>query len=321
MNDNGQRTGNTLLRGGVPKPSRRRWWSSRPPGPILHVPGGEILCGDAYEFLSALRTECADIVFLDPPFNLGKTYGLRKSEDDRLDEQEYSSYVTSVLREACRVLKRGGALYFYHLPLWAVLFGKELSANLQFRHWIAIAMKNGFVRGDRLYPAHYALLYFTKGKPTHFRRPKIPTPRCRHCDSYLHDYGGYERFVRKGINLSDVWDDVSPVRHNKHKHRRSNELPTKIPARAVQISGSAGGVFVDPFGGSGAALLAAQEAGMRLVACDIERTQCQLMHQRLTKRHSLTGSESDDKTSTDWEHKRLSCQGVFHRNAHQGHKP
>ena len=34
-------------------------------------------------------------------------------------------------------------------------------------------MKNGFARGKKLYPAHYALLYFTKGMPASFQRPKI----------------------------------------------------------------------------------------------------------------------------------------------------
>ncbi len=53
-----------------------------------------------------------------------------------------------------------------------------LEQHLDFRHWIAISMKNGFVRGDHLYPAHYALLYYTKGKPESFNRPKVPKPIC-----------------------------------------------------------------------------------------------------------------------------------------------
>lgn len=117
-------------------------------------------------------------------------------------------------------------------------------------------MKNGFPCKRRLYPAHYSLLYFTKGQPKRFKRPKIDTPRCRHCNEYLKDYGGYERFVRRGINLSDVWEDVSPVRHKKYKHRASNEMSILIPRRAVQISGKDGAVLVDPFAGSGTSLVA-----------------------------------------------------------------
>ena len=143
-------------------------------------------------------------------------------------------------------------------------------------------MKNGFVRGEKLYPAHYALLYYTKGKPQTFTRPKIPALTCPHCSKYVRDYGGYKHLVQDGINLADIWDDLSPVRHKKHKNRSCNELPLEIPRRAVQISGPKGGLLVDPYAGSGTALLAAKEQGMRFVGCDRERQFFHLMKDRLT---------------------------------------
>ena len=144
-------------------------------------------------------------------------------------------------------------------------------------------MKNGFARGNRLYPAHYSLLYFTKGVPRVFRRPKIGALKCPECEAYVRDYGGYERFMAKGVNLSDVWDDLSPVRHRKHKNRSANELPIAIARRAVEISGRRGGLLIDPFAGSGTALVAAKEAGMLFVASDRERHQCSTMYKRLLK--------------------------------------
>src|SRR2546422_6918695 len=96
-----------------------------------------------------------------------------------------------------------------------------LQGELPFRHWIAISMKGGFARGQYLYPAHYALLYLTKGQPGRFHRPKIDPPHCKKCGALLKDYGGYKKFISNGINLSDIWDDVSPVRHNRYKHRRA----------------------------------------------------------------------------------------------------
>ena len=261
-----------------------RRWKRLPHSGVYRFRDGDVVCSDALECLRLLRDEIADVVFLDPPFNLGKQYAGRAPALDKKNETEYYSYLGSVIRRCCEILKPGGALYLYHIPRWGIRFAPMLAKHLEFRHWIAIAMKNGFVRGRRLYPAHYALLYFTKGMPSVFHRPKIPPPVCRSCGEYIRDYGGYKRFVEQGINLSDIWDDVSPVRHSNRKNRASNELPPVIPQRALAISGKRGGLLIDPFAGAGTTLLAAREAGMRFVAVDCEARFCALMKRRLSKR-------------------------------------
>jgi site-specific DNA-methyltransferase (adenine-specific) len=251
--------------------------------PAYSLPQGDIFCGDALEFLNSLREKSADIIFLDPPFNLGKRYGRNGAKADLVQQDAYFKYLSSVLVRSASVLKDGGALYLYHIPRWAFKFANVLEQYLTFRHWIAISMKNGFVRGTSLYPAHYSLLYFTKGEPSHFQRPKLKPPRCRHCDEYTKDYGGYKDFVKDGINLSDVWEDLSPVRHKKFKHRKPNELPLEIPRRAVKVSGVPKGVLVDPFAGSGTSLVAALEGKMRFIACDSQQSYCKLMSDRLLR--------------------------------------
>jgi len=266
---------------GILSRSRKAWWKGSYSGLILRMRHGEIVCDDALNFLNSLNEQCADIVFLDPPFNLGKRYGGCSEKEDRLKEDSYLKYMTAILWRSTAVLKPGGALYLYHLPKWAMRLGKVLDGDLTFRHWIAISMKNGFVRQQYLHPAHYALLYYTKGQPGSFRRPRIPLARCRKCGQTIKDYGGYKKYVKDGLNLSDFWEDISPVRHKKFKHRPSNELPPKIPMRVIETSGRKGGLLVDPFAGAGTALVAAAAFGMRFVACDKERAFLRIMEQRL----------------------------------------
>ena len=237
---------------------------------------------DALDLLEAMRDRVADIIFVDPPFNLGKRYGTRAPREDRMPPDCYSRYLSSVLRESVRALRPGGALYVYHIPEWAIRLAPLLSDKLQFRHWIAISMKNGFARGNKLYPAHYALLYFTKGAPSAFHRPKIQPAKCRHCDHFIKDYGGYRKYILDGINLSDVWDDISPVRHPTRKYRDANEIPMTIVERIIAISGVRHGLFVDPFMGSGASLVAATIAGMKVVGSDAEPSQVAITADRLT---------------------------------------
>lgn len=263
------------------KQSRRGWWQGRYKGTIYRHPQGEIVCDDALHCLESLRDSCADIVFLDPPFNLGKRYGMNGRRHDRKKESEYLAYMGQVIARSALVLKEGGALYLYHIPKWAIRLSTYLEQHLEFRHWIAISMKNGFARGDYLYPAHYALLCYTKNKPAAFKRPKVPKPICARCKKELRDYGGYKDYVVDGINLSDVWDDVSPVRHRRNKTRPANELPLVIPERVITISGCGGGLIVDPFAGSGTTIVAALGAGMQFVAADCQIDYCGLMYGRI----------------------------------------
>ena len=258
-------------------------WKSCPPARVRALDHGHLVCGDALDLLSSLREECADLVFLDPPFNLGKKYGSTGKECDRMAAPGYERFMQKVLASSTDVLRPGGSLYLYHLPEWALKLGSYIQPKLSFRHWIAVSMKNSFVRGNYLYPAHYALLYFTKGNPGAFNRPKIPAPRCRSCGEYTKDYGGYQRFIESGINLSDVWDDLSPVRHAKHKVRSSNELPTELISRVVKISGSRGGLLIDPFVGSGTSIVCAVDGGMRFVAGDREEVYCDIAAERLAQ--------------------------------------
>jgi site-specific DNA-methyltransferase (adenine-specific) len=170
--------------------------------------------------------------------------------------------------------------------MWALRVGSFLDHDLLFRHWIAISMKNGFARGRRLYPAHYALLMFSKGEPTKFLRPKLRPKTCRHCGKLLKDYGGYTTIITtKGVNLTDVWDDLSPVRHKTKKTRGANELPPLLFQRLFQISGSDGELFVDPFAGSGTGVVEALRAKMRFACCDLVEDNCNLIITRILGTH------------------------------------
>lgn len=269
------------------RPKKKKVKSFR--GSIAH---GSVWRTDAKTLLSTISSDTVDLIFLDPPFNLGKQYARTRKLDSRPDD-EYEAWFRAVLDEACRVLRPGGSLFLYHIPIRAMTFGNYLAKQLEFRHWIAVSMKNGFVRGQRLYPAHYALLYFTKGHPTFFRRPKLKPSRCRHCGELIKDYGGYWPIVRqKGLNLSDIWDDLSPVRHSNTKNRPQNELPLTLLERVVKIGGRAGRLFVDPFAGSGVGVVAAIAARMHFVAGDIYQMNADLVVSRIVKAIAMIKREN-----------------------------
>jgi site-specific DNA-methyltransferase (adenine-specific) len=223
--------------------------------------------------MNAMKSKSIDCIFADPPFNLGKNY--HNGHNDDLPENDYLRWSYLWIDECVRLLSEGGSLFIYCLPKWAYHFAGHLDSKLVFRHWIATSMKSTFRRGRRLYPAHYAILYFTKGEPRVFNRLRVPIPRCRmpNCRAEIHDYGGHRKYINsRGLNLSDFWDDTSPVRHKKYKFRRFNELQPRIPERCIRLSTRKGAVILDPFGGGGSSYEAAERLkrywiGMELGDC------------------------------------------------------
>lgn len=239
------------------RPSRMRLWVP----PALTTDLGVLFAADCLDLFRNLRSDSINCVFADPPFNLRKDYGNGADNDDREDYLEWSY---AWLDEAIRVVKPGGAVFVYILPQWGFHFAKHLEdGGLSFRHWIALSMKGTFPRGQKLYPAHYALLYFSKGKPKTFNRVRLPVPTCRHCGKDVKDYGGHRKYLNPlGLNLTDFWEDTAPARHQKFKARwHINELKPMIPSRCFQVSTAPGEIVLDPFGGGGSSYEAAEELG------------------------------------------------------------
>ena len=251
--------------------------------PKLCTEFGVLFQGDCCKLLPKVKSESIDTVFADPPFNLGKQYGSKVN--DQKPEEEYVSWLKQWITECERVLKPGGSLFIYNIPKWNILTGAFLDElGLTFRHWIAVNIKMGLPINGRLYPSHYSLLYYCKGKkPKTFRKIRTPIQLCRHCGKEIKDYGGHRKAMNvKGVNLCDVWDDIPPVRHwkFKSKKRKANQLSTKLLWRVVQMSTEEGDVVLDPFGGSGTTFDVCESTGRHWVGIEMEC--CDVIVERLT---------------------------------------
>ncbi|WP_119421362.1 DNA-methyltransferase [Desertibaculum subflavum] len=243
------------------------------PPPFYVSSHGQLFEGDCLEHLPRLRSQLAHAVFADPPFNLGKIYG--RNSNDAKSEHEYVDWCKRWLNECVRVLAPGGALFVYNLPKWNILLGAHLMSlpSMEFRHSIAIEMKSCLPIPGRLYPAHYSLLYFTKGKPRVFHKIRTPIETCRHCGGEIRDYGGHRGAMNPlGVNLKDVWTDIPPVRHWKFKsrNRRANALSTKILERAIEMTTKPGDIVLDPFGGSGTTYAVCERRGRRWIGIELD---------------------------------------------------
>ncbi len=254
---------------------------------------GALYKGDLLKVLPYIGTESVDTVFADPPFNLSKVYGNRVN--DNLSEEKYISWCKGWMDHCIRVIKPGGAIFIYNLPKWNIILGNHLTeAGMMFRHWIAVNIKLSLPIPGRLYPSHYSLLYYTKGKPKTFRRIRTPIEVCRHCGKELKDYGGHRGAMNpNGVNLTDVWNDITPVRHWKFKSRKrsANQLSTKLLERVVQLSTQECDVVLDPFGGSGTTYDVCERLERHWIGIEIES--CDVIIERL-QTEDLSPHKSED---------------------------
>ncbi|HLN30119.1 MAG TPA: site-specific DNA-methyltransferase [Gemmataceae bacterium] len=235
---------------------------------------GALFRGDCLTILPGLADECVDTVFADPPFNIGKEYG--RQVNDRREEGEYLGWCRRWIDECTRVLKTGGAFFLYNIPKWNIVLANHLTEKgMHFRDWIVVDIKFGLPIPGRLYPSHYSLLYFSKGKHKTFHNIRTPIMTCRHCGREVKDYGGHRGAMNpNGVNLTDVWSDIPPVRHRKFKSEKwkSNALSTKLLERVIEMSTKAGDVVLDPFGGSGTTFAVCERKMRRWIGVEINGT-------------------------------------------------
>lgn len=271
--------------------------------PVFSTERGTLFENDCLQILPHIKDESIDLIFIDPPFNLGKNYGSRVKDD--LSQEEYLSWCKKWILQCVRVLKPGGSFFLYNLPKWNITFGNYLlEEGLLFRHWIAINIKLGLPIPSQLYPSHYSLLYCSKGKPKIFNKIRIPIEKCRHCGGEIKDYGGHRGAMNPGgVNLTDVWNDIPPVRHwkFKSKKRKANQLSTKLLSRVVNIATVPGDIILDPFGGSGTTYDVCEREGRRWIGIELES--CEVIIERLENK-TLQPHENGD-------HVEMMKQGVY----------
>ncbi len=213
---------------------------------------GKLYQGDCLDLMHNIDGDSVDLVFADPPFNLNKLYPSKI--DDNLKSGQYLRWCEKWANECIRILKPGGSFFIWNLPKWNTYMSSYLNGRLTFRHWISVDIKYTLPIKGRLYPSHYSLLYYCKGeKAAKFHPDRLPMSICPHCFGDLKDYGGYKHKMNPdGVNITDVWLDIPPVRHKKYKKRNgSNELSIKLLDRIIEMASDEGDTVFDPFGGSG----------------------------------------------------------------------
>jgi len=82
----------------------------------------KIIIGDALKKLKKMPSDSVDLIFADPPYNMSKKNGLgwkysnhitMQEEWDMFSKDDYYKFNKEWLKQALRVLKKGGSLWVW----------------------------------------------------------------------------------------------------------------------------------------------------------------------------------------------------------------
>ena len=95
----------------------------------------KIICGDCIEVLGKVRKPFADLIFADPPFNIGYKYD---KYHDKLKSERYVAWTRDWMSVCKKVLKPDGSFY--------IAIGDEYAANVRLiADEIGLVMRNWII--------------------------------------------------------------------------------------------------------------------------------------------------------------------------------
>ena len=266
-----------------------------------------LICGDArnrndYELL--LEGEPVDLIFTDPPYNVkidGHVSGLGKVKHrefamgtGEMSEQQFIAFLTETLGEAARPAKNG-AIAFVCMD-WRHMGELLIAGRAIFDEMKNLVVWNKTNGGmGAFYRSKHELIFV-------FKKGDAP-----HTNSFgLGETGRYR---------TNVWDyrGISSM-----SATRGDELamhptvkPVALVADAIRDCSRRGEIVLDPFGGSGSTLIAAQKTGRCARLIEFDPLYCDTIIRRFEK---LTGKRAklagDGRTFEDSEDSREMAEVV-----------
>jgi len=243
----------------------------------------QIIQGDSIKVLNDGPEGWVDLVFADPPFNIGYLY---HGYNDERDDKDYLDFSRDWMKAVHRSLKPGGSFY--------LAIGDEFAAELTYiakrdvgfhlRNWIIWHYTFGQQPKNKFARSHTHILYFTKDKKDFTFNPDSVRVASARQTTY-----NDARANPKGKLPDDVWYlrpqeaaesgyfapdqstwNVSRVcgTFKEREGWHGCQMPIGVLNRIIAASSNPGDIVLDPFNGSGTTIVAAALAGRKYVGID-----------------------------------------------------
>jgi len=275
----------------------------------------KIVNQDVFEILDFLPKSFADLLILDPPYNLTKTFN--SSTFKKKSISKYAEWFESWLVKLLPALKNNASVYVcsewysstaIHLVLEKYLKvrnritwerGKGRGAKRNFKNaaediWFATVSDDYVFNVDDVKLKRKVIAPYTDTNGT----PK----------DWLDTFKGRFRLTHP----SNLWNDITvPFWSMPENTDHPTQKPEKLMAKLILASTNRNGFIFDPFAGVGSSLVAAKKLNRRFLGVEIEKEYCLLGVKRLHLAE-LNKSIQGYQDGVFWERNTLSMQKQNH---------
>jgi site-specific DNA-methyltransferase (adenine-specific) len=263
----------------------------------------QIFFADNLTVLQSLPAESIDLIYIDPPFNTGKSqartqiktvssengdrtgFAGRRYETIKIGSKAYTdlfddylAFLEPRLEEAYRVLKPNGSLYF-HIDYREVHYCKILLdcifGRASFLNEIIWAYDYGARTKKKWPPKHDNILWYAKD-------PKQYTFNIDAIDRIPYMAPGLvgpEKAAR-GKLPTDTWWNTIVATNSREKTGYPTQKPIAILNRIITASSNPGDLVMDFFAGSGTVGQACLNLGRRFILVDSNPQSIEVMRRR-----------------------------------------
>ncbi len=235
----------------------------------------KVYLGDCIEIMKTLSDKCIDLIFADPPFNIGIKYD---THYDKMPYEKYYKWSEKWIKESYRLLKDNGTIY--------IAIGDEFAAEINiilkstgfhFRNWIIWYYTFGQNQRKKFNRAHTHILYFTKDKE-HFtfndKDIRIPSAR----QLIYND----KRANPTGKVPDDVWQFSRVCGTFKERiGKHPCQMPEDLLELIIKTSSNEGDLVLDPFGGTGTTAAVAKKLKRNFITMEISKEYYEVILKRL----------------------------------------
>jgi len=198
--------------------------------------------------------ETANIFFTDPPYNVdyeGYTAEHLSIQNDSMESDVFAAFLTDAFTAARNVMANDAGAYIFHASSWQIIFEQAMrAAGLEVRNQIIWA-KNTFGWGFGRYKFQHEPIF------------------------YAHVAGQVDAWYGDK-SQSTLWQANKPAASREHPTMK----PVELVVRAIHNSSRNGDLVLDPFGGSGTAMIAAEQTSRRAALLELDPHYCDVIVSR-----------------------------------------
>ena len=240
---------------------------------------------DVFDVLDYLPGEFIDLAFVDPPYNLNKTFNLTTFR--KMELEKYEKWLDSWMSGMVRLLKRNASVYI--CGDWKSSGAIFNVARKYFKVQNRISFEREKGRGAQTNWKNNSedIWFCTMSDDYHFDVNAVKTKRkviapYRDSSGNAKDWSEEANGKYRMTYPSNIWTDITiPFWSMPENTDHPTQKPEKLVAKILLASSKAGDVVFDPFLGSGTTSVVAKKLGRNYVGIEMDEYYACLSEKRL----------------------------------------